>query len=409
MSQVILFDEPISRANLLPFTYTRPTAHLRCGIFTIAEKWNKRERKTAILSEPYLQAKFPFHPTEKKENLFVNGALCPNQNTQALFNQLSLGESVWKADVLVAFKSNQFFSTPTALKQSAAASPLKNQFNAELGSLMEYVWDISELNGSEIIADFALVTQNRKSEPIRDKHAIIYGKDNLFLEEGVDIKAAIINAEEGVVYLGKNAKVSEGSIVKNTLAVCEGGEVAFGAKIKGDTTIGPFARVGGEVGKSVFLGRSNKIHDGYLGNAVIGEWCNLGAATNNSNLKNTYSDVKVWNYPKEGLKDTQLQFCGLFMGDHSKCGINTMFNTGTVVGVAANVFGSGFPPKFIPSFAWGGKEGMETGNFLKLTELAKKVTERKGVSFSQEEKNIFEHIYWHTAKYRLWEKADSNT
>lgn len=404
MSRIILFDEPVSRTNLLPFTYTRPTAFLRCGIFTIAEKWSHQGTEASILSEPYLQVKFPFQRTDSKEYLFVNGALCPNQDSLALLSHLSLGESIWKEDVLVAFKTDQVFQSPSALKQFAEESSKKQSYNAELGSLIEYVWDISELNGVEILSDFTLVTQRRKSAVIQDKYSTIYGRDNIFLEEGVDIKAAIINAEDGVVYLGRNAKVSEGSIVKNTLAVCEGGEVAFGAKIKGDTTIGPFARVGGEVGKSVFFGRSNKIHDGYLGNSVIGEWCNLGAATNNSNLKNTYSNVKVWNYKEEQLKDTQLQFCGLFMGDHSKCGINTMFNTGTIVGFSANIFGSGFPPKFIPSFAWGGKEQLETGEVSKLSALAKKVTERKGIPFTPADLAIFETIFHQSATYRTWEK-----
>ena len=231
----------------------------------------------------------------------------------------------------------------------------------------------------------------------------MYGKENLFIEEGATIRAAILIAENGPIYIGKNAQVHEGAIIKGSFALCEGSHVNIGAKIKGDTTIGPFSKVGGEIGNSVIFGNSNKGHDGYLGNSVIGEWCNLGADTNTSNLKNNYADVKVWNYPKGGFKSTGQMFCGLTMGDHSKCGINTMFNTGTVVGVGANIFGAGFPRNFVPSFSWGGAAGFTTFQLKKVYEVAEKVMQRRHTKFDTTEKDILDKIFELTAQYRVWE------
>ena len=259
-------------------------------------------------------------------------------------------------------------------------------------------------NGAEIRRDFVLLTQGRTSQPVNDAHTVVYGAENIFIEEGVKIRAAILNAEDGPIYLGKNSQVHEGAILKGPLALCEGSHINAGAKMRGDNTVGPFSKVGGEVGNSIVLGYSNKGHDGYLGNSVIGEWCNLGADTNTSNLKNNYAAVKIWSHAASRFVDTGQTFCGLMMGDHSKCGINTMFNTGTVVGVGANIFGAGFPRTFIPSFSWGGAAGFETFNLPKANEVAERVMARRALPYNELEQEIMKVVFESTAKDRVWEK-----
>lgn len=404
--EIVLFDEPLTRQNLLPFTFTRPLALLRCGILRIVEKWQALRFQTGVLAQPYLQKKFPFQSvTTSSEQFYINGALCPTPHTMGLLSALSFGESVWQGEQLIACRLESGISSPEYLVEKCLNYGLKTDYSGDLGNFICNLWDLTEFNKSEIVADFSRVVGGRQSAKISDRHTIVYGKDNLFVEEGAQIRAAIINAEEGLVYVGKNALVGEGAVIKNTFALCEGAEVAAGAKIKGDTTIGPRARVGGELSKSVFLGRSNKIHDGYLGNSVVGEWCNLGAGTNGSNLKNTYAEVKIWSYRKNAPQNTGLQFCGLFMGDHVKCAIGTLFNTGTVVGVGANIFGEGFPPKFVPSFAWGGAGKMQTGRLEKITQLAGKVLRRKNHPFTPADAEILRHIYQKTAQYRIWDSV----
>ncbi len=253
-------------------------------------------------------------------------------------------------------------------------------------------WDIFVLNGGQIRADFTLFDM-KHSQPIDDKHTIVYNKENIFVEEGVKIRAAILNAESGPIFIGRNAEIQEGSVIKGPFALCEGAVINMGAKMRGDTTIGPYSKVGGEINNSVIFGYSNKAHDGFLGNSVIGEWCNLGADTNTSNLKNNYSNVKVWSYLFNDYIDSDRQFCGLMMGDHSKAGINTMFNTGTVVGVNANIFGGGFPPKFIPSYAWGGSEGFQRFEFDKAMQVASKVMERRNIMLENEDYEILKYVY----------------
>ncbi|HTF80509.1 MAG TPA: hypothetical protein VL947_02245, partial [Cytophagales bacterium] len=259
--------------------------------------------------------------------------------------------------------------------------------------IIHHKHDIFAYNGSEIRKDFALLTAGRVSAPIHDKHTIVYGAEQIFLEEGVTIKAAVLNAENGPIYLGKDVEIKEGALVRGPFAMLEHSMLNLGAKIQGDTTIGPYSKVGGEISNSVIFGYSNKVHDGFIGNTVIGEWCNLGADTNTSNLKNNYSEVKVWNYGVNDFVNTKKQFHGLMMGDYSKAGINTMFNTGTVVGVSANVFGSGFLPKFIPSFTWGGSEGMETFKFEQALEAAKRVYARRGLVMEPVTEQILKEVF----------------
>ena len=400
---IILFDEPSLKTSLLPFTYLRPVAAIRIGILKIYEKWvehlflNQMETTVSYLTEEYLAQKFPAQFEEI--NLYINGALCPEKNLLKAVMNLQLGKGLKSNGILMAYMSNKAFYSINELihffQQNEA-----DFVEVSNNSLLKKPWDIFTNNRREIENDFEIITRGRKSAEINDPFTKVYHPENVFVEEGANIKAAVINAEKGPVYIGKNASIHEGALVRGALALCEKAEINMGAKIRGDNTFGPSCKVGGEITNSVLFGFSNKGHDGYLGNAVIGEWCNLGADTNSSNLKNNYSKVKVWDYVKDELVSSDLQFCGLMMGDHSKCGINTMFNTGTSVGVAAIIFGGGFPQKFIPSFTWGGIEKNETFKLEKMYELAESVLVRKGQKFTEVDKSIFAHIFEITSKYR---------
>lgn len=392
---IILFDDPIVRRSLLPLTYTRPVSEIRVGILTITDKWKRRfEGQVSYATQDYLSKKYPIHITD--DNLFINGALCPDDKLIKAIEKLSVNEVLTRNGNVLALKG-------TELDLSNLEGKNIIEYDVEV-SLIDQPWKIFKQNAAQIEADFTLITKGRSSAAITDLHTIVYGKDNIFIEEGASIKAAIINAENGPVYIGKNAHINEGAIIKGAFALCEGAHVNMGAKIKGDTTIGPFSKVGGEVSNSVIFGYSNKGHDGFIGNTVIGQWCNLGADTNTSNLKNNYDSVKLWSYEKGGFKDSGEQFCGLIMGDHSKSGINTMFNTGTVVGVSSNIFGSGFPRNFIPSFSWGGASGFTTFQKRKADEVAERVMARRNLEYNEEEKEILHHIFDISSEYRIWDK-----
>ncbi len=382
---IALFDSPEIRIQLLPFTYTRPVAEIRVGILTITEKWQKRGFSCGFVTQDYLQTKFPSNSAELK----VNGALCPNDDLVSAIKVLSSGEELVSNGISLA-------------KHGDGGSQV--EFEGDF-TLIQHTWEIFSKNRNQIIADYDLITAGRNSQEITDPHTIVYGKENLFVEEGAKIRAAIINAENGPVYIGKNAQVHEGSIISGAFALCEGSHVNMGAKIKGDTTVGPHSKVGGEIGNSVIFGYSNKGHEGYMGNSVIGEWCNLGADTNTSNLKNNYAMVKLWDYASGRFANTGLQFCGLMMGDHSKCGINTMFNTGTVVGVGANIFGAGYPRNFIPSFSWGGATGFVTFQLRKFAEVAEAVMHRRHKEYDKTEQDIIQQVFDASAAYRIWEKS----
>ncbi len=385
---LVLFDDPATRINLLPFTFTRPVSKIRIGILTIAEKWEKRlSLEGSFLTEAYLQKKFPLKPAT--DNLFINAAWCPDDDAVAGVKSLKPKEVLVKDEIILAWRSEEL-SLPD-LKNS-----VPKVFPKDI-TLIDRTWKIFQHNAAEIRADFKLITTGRKSAGIQDKHTIVYNESNIFVEEGVTIRAAVLNAEDGPIYLGKNSSVQEGALIKGPFALCDGSTVNMGGKMRGDTTVGPHSKVGGEVANSVIFGFSNKGHDGFLGNSVIGEWCNLGADTNTSNLKNNYENVKIWSYAKGGFADTGLQFCGLMMGDHSKCGINTMFNTGTVVGVSANIFGDGFPRNFIPSFSWGGAAGFTTYQLKKACETAEKVMERRKMKLDDIEKEILANVFELTA------------
>ncbi|MFN3404348.1 MAG: GlmU family protein [Cytophagaceae bacterium] len=374
---IVLFDEPDIRLALLPFTFTRPVAAIRVGIYTIFEKWQMLAgQSVCFMTEEYLSIKFALETGQ--DNLFVNGAVCP---TPALFNALKglkPGKVLFKNGVIIGYRKKP--------------EGERIEFDGNL-DVLQRPWDIFGLNGSQIRCDFELLKRKHRSKPLTDKNSIVYNPENIFIEEGVKIRAAILNAEEGPIFIGKNSEIQEGAIIKGPFAMGERSQISMGAKIKGDTTLGPCCKVGGEVVNSVIFGYSNKAHDGFLGNSVLGEWCNLGADTNTSNLKNNYSEVLVYSYKEKRLVKTGKQFVGLMMGDHSKSGINTMFNTGTIVGVSANIFGGGYQPKFIPSFSWGGTDNFVRFQFNKAIDVAEKVMQRRNVILTVTDISILKNIY----------------
>lgn len=391
----ILFDGP-ERFDLLPLVFTRPVCELRVGILTIKEKWeNALSQKVEILTQDYLQSKYSFTPDTS--NIYINGSVLPNSKLVEQIKSLNEGQTLVCKGSLVAYymRETNFvdLKTGTLPKES---SIIEYQSDCEQ---IKYPWNIFTVNGSEIDQDFRIITKDRISQPLSKTNTLI-GEGNLFIEEGAKVECCILNPMGGNIYIGKDAEIMEGSVIRGSLALGEHAVIKLSAKIYGPTTIGPFSKVGGEINNSVIIGYTNKAHDGFLGNSVLGEWCNLGADTNNSNLKNNYEEVKVWNYRKEGFVKSGLQFCGLIMGDHSKCGINTMFNTGTVVGVSANIFGAGFPRNYIPSFSWGGAHGFEVYTLNKAFDTIEKVYQRRGMKLSDEEKNILTHIFNETTKFR---------
>ena len=387
----LLFDDA-NRVDLLPLAYTRPVAEFRIGILTIAEKWFKRMPKEAVfggyVTEEYLQDKYP--SDIKEDQLWINASVCPNDDLIKEILSLETNESLFDAqENIVAFRSGDFQDSVNCQKSytHVAFTHVRN------------LWDIFSKNGVELEADFELITKGRVSQKANASNNIL-GEENLFIEEGAKVNCAIINATTGPVYIAKDAEVMEGSIIRGPFALCEASQTKLGAKIYGPTTVGPHSKVGGELNNVVIFGYSNKGHDGFLGNSVLGTWCNIGADSNNSNLKNNYADVRLWNYATGRFAHTGLQFCGLIMGDHSKCGINTMFNTGTVVGVSANIFGTGFPRNFIPSFSWGGPQGQSTYQTTKVFEVAEKVMERRNLVFNDKERAILTKVFELSEDYR---------
>lgn len=384
---IILFDDS-SRGQLLPLTYTRPVAGIRIGMLTIAEKWQHYfpQAQISYSTEEYLQTKYPL--SLSNENIWINASILPNAEFVAEIKNLSNSEAIVDAGKVLAKNASSFDASST----EKACSFAYDNLNA--------LPQIFSWNDKECRKDFLLLTQGKKSNAINSSNTIIGDAQQIFLEEGAQVNASILNASTGPIYIGKDAEVMEGSMIRGPFFLGEHSQTKMGTKIYGATTIGPHSKVGGELNNVVVFGFSNKAHDGFLGNAVIGEWCNIGADSNNSNLKNNYAEVKLWNYQTNNFKRTGLQFCGLIMGDHAKCGINTMFNTGTVVGVASNVFGSGFPRNFIADFSWGGAHGMEVFAMNKVFEVATKVYERRGLAFDQVEKDILNTIFEQTKEYR---------
>ena len=386
----ILFDGP-ARDALLPFTFTRPVADILIGIMTIRQKWEMRlGSTTTTLTEEYLSDKFPM--IEMEENVMINASFLPNAILAEMVRNLESNQAIFKGEDVIAFYTNE--------NQEEVDFDTYNIIEFEDECIrVEHTWDIFSHNDAAIREDFELLTTDRKSQPI-PKSVNTVSKENIFVEEGAKLEFVTLNASLGPIYIGKNAEIMEGSVIRGPLALCDNAQIKMGSKIYGATTVGPYSRIGGEVKSAVVFSYSNKGHDGFLGDSVIGEWCNIGADTNTSNLKNNYDEVKLWSYETGGFEKTGLQFCGLMMGDHSKCGINTMFNTGTVVGVSANIFGSGFPRNFVPSFSWGGAAGFTTYITKKAFETARLVMNRRNIEFDEKEAAILQHVFEVTKKYR---------
>ena len=386
----ILFDGP-ARNALLPFTFTRPVADILVGIMTIRQKWELHlGSTTTTLTEEYLSDKYPM--VELEGNVMINASFLPNAILVELVSNLEPNQAIFKKDEIIAFYTSENqeevdFDTYEIIEYNDDCITIEN------------TWDIFSKNDVAIREDFELLTQDRRSQPI-PKSVNVIAPENVFIEEGAKLEYVTLNASSGPIYIGRDAEIMEGSVIRGPFALCDNAQVKMASKIYGATTVGPYSRVGGEVKSVVIFAYSNKGHDGFLGDSVLGEWCNIGADSNNSNLKNNYEEVRLWSYQTEGFAKTGLQFCGLMMGDHSKCGINTMFNTGTVVGVSANIFGSGFPRNFVPSFSWGGASGFTTYLTKKAFETAKLVMARRNIVFDEKEAAILEHVFEITKKYR---------
>lgn len=403
INNIILFDDD-NWESLLPLTFTRPICELRIGILTIKEKWEQHlTAQGSYITQDFLSEKFPIQIED--DNLIINSTVLPTDKLVKLIKQLGPNESILDGEELIAARltREQFES----LIDDTGVTELEGiDVSKEVGLLRKVgrPYDLFAMNDVELASDFDLLTKGRQSQPISDTNTVI-APGQIFLEEGATVECAILNATTGPIYVGKNATIMEGSIVRGGLAMLEGATLKLGTKIYGATTIGPYSKVGGEINNSILIGYSNKGHEGFLGNSVLGEWCNLGADTNTSNLKNNYDEVKLWSYEDQRFAKTGLQFCGLIMGDHSKTGINTMFNTGTVVGVNANIFGSGYPRNYVPSYSWGGAHGFKTYLVDKSIETAEKVMARRGLALTEQDEIILNHIFLNTSKYRIWEKA----
>ncbi|MDN6279692.1 MAG: GlmU family protein [Psychroflexus sp.] len=387
---IVLFDDQL-RGQFLPLTYTRPIADLRIGITKIDKKYEHLFNASVFYqTEDYLQEKFKTAPSDQ-ETLYINSRFLPDQRLVDCVKSLSFDEVLKTETSLVAYR----LKAGEALDISSKKVTTYTHENIEI----KHVWDLFSYNHRAIQDDFNRITSGRESEEI-PRHVYVVNPSQIFIEKGATVHNASLNASEGPIYIGKNAEVMENTAVRGPFALCESSVLKMGAKIYTGTTIGPHSKVGGEVSNSVITGYSNKGHDGFLGNSVLGEWCNIGADSNTSNLKNNYAGVKLWDYSKERFTDTGLQFCGLIMGDHSKSAINAMFNTGTIIGVSTNIFGSGFPRNFVPSFSWGGSQGVKTYNFKKAMEVAAIVMKRRQLDLTETERDILEKVYELTQAYR---------
>ncbi|MHC5202570.1 GlmU family protein [Myroides sp. LJL119] len=388
----ILFDGDV-RDNLLPFTYTRPVADIRVGILTIREKWEKYlGYTTTTLTQDYLSDKFPM--VEMQHNVMINAAYLPTLELVEQVKSLQKDQAIIHNQDIIAFYT---------LEDQDQVDFDTYKIMAHKGDLVKIqnTWDIFQQNDYAIRQDFTLLTQGEVSQAIPESVHVI-GKENIFIEQGAQLDFVSLNASSGPIYIGKDTTIMEGALIRGPFALCQGAQVKMGAKIYGATTIGPESRVGGEISNSVIFGYSNKGHDGFLGNAVLGEWCNIGADSNNSNLKNNYAPVKLWNMGLKKYESTGLQFCGLIMGDHSKCGINTMFNTGSMVGIGCSIFGGGFPSTFINNFTWGGVDSSEVYDLQKALVTMEIVMKRRNLELTQEDKQILKYV-WESTNLERYE------
>ena len=401
MWHVILFDSEV-REQLLPLTFTRPVGDLRVGALTIREKWEKwLNAKVSFITQDYLASKFPIDYGD--ENIVINGSVMPSDRLIRLIRQMEFNEAYLKGEELIVAKLDR-----EQLEKLIHDEDIDQLHVYDIEDTpflkIDHPWDIFMHNAAALEEDFQLLTQGRDSQPLSDSNRIIGDPARIFLEEGAKVEGVSLNTVDGPIYVGKNAEIMEGSLIRGGLALGESAQVKMGTRLYGSNSFGPWSRIGGEVVNSVVQGYSNKAHDGFLGHSVIGEWCNIGADTNTSNLKNTYEEVRIWNYPTGQFLPTGVQFCGVIMADHVKVGINSMLNTGTVIGVGANIFGAGFPRAFVPSFAWGGAAGFTTFQLDKAFETAEAMMQRRGKEFDISERLILLRAFEDTSKYRNWEK-----
>lgn len=398
--KVVLFDTEESYQNLLPLSYTRPVSEFRVGIVTIREKWQHfLAGQYSWLPVEHLREKFPLRCHEDEEALFIAGNKLPNQTIALEASQLRKGDALRDKNGIWAYRG--------LLRDFLRLGSDYGRESANASRRIDYVFDIFGVNPKQIESDFMWLTRGRYGIGPDDTTRIIgdpilpNGMPALFIEEGAVVEGAVINLKNGPIYIGKNAHVMEGACLRGPLALCAEAKIRMGTKIYGGSTFGPFCKVGGEIDNTVIFGYSNKAHDGYLGNAVVGEWCNLGAGTNSSNLKNDYSKIRIWNYASQRFMRTDLQFCGLIMGDHSKAGINCMFNTATVVGVGVNLHGAGFPRQFIPSFQNGSPEaGFSDVSIDTFMQVASRVMARRGLELTDADRHIFEAIHNSAARFK---------
>ena len=402
MKNVILFEDDI-RESFLPLSFTRPISEFRIGILTISEKWSRwLDAKISYITQDYLSKKYPINITS--DNYVINSSILPNKRIVQLIEDLNINEALLYKEQLIAVRLNS-----VQFEKLVNHVPIDELKGTDLTG-EPYIdqitnsWHIFQKNGEQIESDFKLLTKKRSSTTLSDTNTIIGDPKLLFIEDGAKVEASILNTSNGPIYIGKETEVMEGCMIRGPFSLNEYSKLKMGAKVYENTTIGPHCKVGGEINNSVLFAYSNKAHDGFLGNAVIGEWCNIGADTNNSNLKNNYAEVKLWDYKTERFILTGTQFCGLIMGDHSKVGINVMFNTGTVVGCSANVYGAGFPRNFIPSFSWGGASFYKTFTLESAIEVAEAVMKRRNKKLTEEDRVILNYVYDQSAKYRRWEK-----
>ncbi len=383
----ILFDDS-SRSNLLPLTFMRPVADIRIGILTIREKWERYlQTNTSTITESYLAKKYPIKQADS--NILINGSVCPTPEMVQAIKALKENETLSTTEYIIAMNvGGDVFGENEVTDTAGGETVIFDDAHIKVN----FTYDIFSKNGEAIKDDFELLTKGRKSEKLSDTNRVA-GIENIFIEKGAKVEFATLNATTGPIYIGKDAEIMENAVIRGPFTLGENAVVKMAAKIYGPTTIGPWSKVGGEINNSVFFAHSNKAHDGFVGQSVISEWCNLGSDTNVSNLKNTYENVRLWNYPQGSFKDTGLTFCGLIMGDHSKCGINTMINTGTVIGVNCNIYGSGYQRNYIPSFRWGGTGRNSIYDINKAIKVASIVYGRREKDFDKIEQDILKSVF----------------
>lgn len=377
----IILHDLSNHLTFAPLTLTRPVGNLRTGMFTNDERWQFYipEAEISFQTQAYLADKFPIKQT--KDNYWINASIVPNARLVELVQELELNQTLYMKGVFMAHRGEKF-------------EP-KNSISVTIEDLviLENRWDLYQKNDVILASDFNAYTKGKKSAPLSKTNTLIGDPSRLFIEESATVECAILNVKTGPIYVGKNAEIMEGSVIRGGLAMAESSALKLSTKVYGAVSLGPHCKVGGEVNNVIFQAYSNKGHDGFLGNSLIGEWCNLGADTNSSNLKNNYGNVKTYSYLTGEMEQTDLMFMGVAMGDHSKTSINTMLNTATVIGVCANLFSSGFPPKFVPNFSWGGEKNSPVYDLDRAVDAANQMMIRRGEKITEEDLNILNFLF----------------